>query len=378
MIVKIELSGSASASIRYFTMNSTSKFLYSSLGNDNPTEQVKLLNEVSTWASRSDMKNKFIHVSISFNPNDQLDEAKMTRITRQCINKMFGDVGPLYYCSYLHQDKSHSHTHSLICRISHEKNVQNDINYFLVQQMARNFERAFGLIITKAEKSEKRRTTKIAHAEKYEYTNVISHLWKKLDDALESSRSSTEFVEKLNKDDITCRLRKDNESYVGISYSITLIHPLPKFSESKGPRRNPNIFIINGSKLGHKYTIQNILQRIENNKINSNEANAGIRKQIEDIVSAKSDFYDMILKFKSLGLDFELENKKIVFVKESANERLRIDDLTPHLARLFERLLLDFINNHKKENQPKKKRSLQNELSKNSKIKDQEKLGYEL
>jgi|GEM_PF-4414993 len=86
----------------------------------------------------------------------------------------------------------------------------------------------------------------------------------------------------------------------------------------------------------------------------------------------------MILKFKSLGLDFELENKKIVFVKENANERLRIDDLTPHLARLFEHLLLNFINNHKKENQPKKKRSLQNELSKNSKIKDQEKLGYEL
>jgi len=95
-------------------------------------------------------------------------------------------------------------------------------------------------------------------------------------------------------------------------------------------------------------------------------------------VSSKSDFYDMILKFKSLGLDFELENKKIVFVKENANERLRIDDLTPHLARLFEHLLLNFINNHKKENQPKKKRSLQNELSKNSKIKDQEKLGYEL
>lgn len=185
MIIKYELSSSASSTMRYTARNPTNEQVYSSFGYGDTKYQVQSLNEISQLGNRTSLKKNFIHLSVSLHPTDQKSKIELAMITRCVIRELFSDQAqPLFFVIYSHSDKAHLHSHAIISRVSFDKNIQQNVSYKTIKAVARKFEKTFGLTQVNQAKSEKRRNNKIAHAELYGYKNELAQLWPKLDLAL--------------------------------------------------------------------------------------------------------------------------------------------------------------------------------------------------
>ncbi|MFM8911934.1 MAG: relaxase/mobilization nuclease domain-containing protein [Flammeovirgaceae bacterium] len=335
MIIKVEYSASATVSDNYINRNPTAKLLYSSLGSEDPSKQAELLELISKLGSRGDMRQRFIHLSVSFPPKETLLEAEITMVSRIVVKELFKGISPLFFCIYSHSDKDHKHTHCILSRISLDRNIQK-VNYADVLELARRLENELSLIGTSTKKSQKRITTKIAHALIHNYDSQVARTWEILDDALKSCNSLDGFQSEIQKHGIDLQLKQKGYDYVGITYSVELEKALPKFNPAKSPLKNPKILLINGSRLGIKYTIKEVLQRLELNKRAEMDANkSAFAKKVEVIVSSQLSFYDMMMEMRRQGIDFAREQKSIVFFNKDQSILLPVTDLAAPLSSHF-------------------------------------------
>ena len=160
MIAKIEYCKSPAKAIAYDAKLGQDKahsvFLGSSFGETDPKEIIYRLNELANQNNKLNVNYKFLHISISFSPHEQIDQMKMLAVSRIYLDKMYGTG--LHYACHFHDDKPHPHMHLILSRVNETGKILNSkYDWYRSKEICRELELTFNLRPTKNEANEKRK-----------------------------------------------------------------------------------------------------------------------------------------------------------------------------------------------------------------------------
>lgn len=231
---------------------------------------------------RNRAKKCVYHVSLSVSPSEHLSDKKWLEIAKSYLKGMLFDENQ--YVIYRHTDREHEHIHIIANRIkvTNGSVISDSWDYTRSQKLLRELEKEFGLLTPSSwSKSDGISTRR--------EINIKRKLQKFIEESLNERPSLDRFINILNTEDVSVRLRKSPEEIItGISYKLDGL-------------------AFQGSKLGKEYCWKSIENRLAKIIPSEQVFNMSSNKR-QSVESENLEKQKKILREKYIYLVSKLQN----------------------------------------------------------------------
>jgi len=333
MVAVINKSDNLTESTRYLKKENDPKkslLIWDSLGEVSTKERKAITDHVIRLNKNPKVKKRFMNISISFSPEEAIDDHKAILIARAYMTRMQFDNVP--YQIYRHFDRDHPHIHVLATRITYDGKIVNEKNsYWRSMKVCTDLEVKFNLKTVNRTRAEKKLNNKIVHAEMHNYDSEleIRKLWSQLDTCKKKSVNLSEYINEAKKLGITVKIFYQNERPFGISYSRDLEKPIKSAKKNDDESRFGDRFIVRGQKLGRGYMISSLNQTFsenQNTKSSIKMETEGLKERVSVMIMESSSIPKLMLSLSHSNISVSHENpKNPVFIQN--NQSVEVSQL---------------------------------------------------
>jgi hypothetical protein len=196
-----------------------SRLLSTNLSGSKSSEFTKQLE--NNAKQKPDIKKPVHKVSINFKPGEHLKTHQLVEISESYLKTMGYKNAP--YLVYEHREKEHQHVHLISSKIDFNGDVVSDsFEKYRAREWANDIEDKYGLAKTPRRAKEKGLSmVEIAQAQRTGKPPPKLVLQEVIKRALRMSRNASEFIQLLEKQNISVIVRtNEKQQIIGISYGI--------------------------------------------------------------------------------------------------------------------------------------------------------------